>query len=185
MAPGARGVKPADVAPSAPCPSRLLSKSFVLTKLFLLFTVVPAIDLYLLIKIGGYIGAGPALALAVGVGLVGAWLARREGVRVLREWQAAVVRGEMPREGVTSSLLVLVGGVMLIAPGFLTDIIGLLLLIPPTRRLVANWLAAYARKQLEAHTVEMVGGVVDESLGGMSKGRPRGNVIDVDARGPE
>jgi UPF0716 protein FxsA len=178
MAPGARGVKPADVAPSAPCPSRLLSKSFVLTKLFLLFTVVPAIDLYLLIKIGGYIGAGPALALAVGVGLVGAWLARREG-------QAAVVRGEMPREGVTSSLLVLVGGVMLIAPGFLTDIIGLLLLIPPTRRLVANWLAAYARKQLEAHTVEMVGGVVDESLGGMSKGRPRGNVIDVDARGPE
>lgn len=176
MPPGARRVKPAEVAPSGFFSSRLLFESFVLTKLFLLFTVVPAIDLYLLIKIGGYIGAGPALALAVGVGLVGAWLARREGVRVLREWQAAVVRGEMPREGVTSSLLVLVGGVMLIAPGFITDIIGLLLLIPPTRRIVADWLAAYARKQLEAHTVQMVTGAAE---------RPRSNVIDVDAREPE
>ena len=157
----------------------------MLAKLFILFTVIPAIDLYLLIKIGGIIGAGPALAIAVGVGLVGAWLARREGVRVLREWQAAVVRGEMPREGVTSSLLVLVGGVFLIAPGFLTDIVGLLLLIPPTRRLVAGWLAAWAQKRLEAHTVEMVGGATDEALGGLMKGRPRGNVIDVDARDSE
>jgi UPF0716 protein FxsA len=157
----------------------------VLAKLFILFTVVPAIDLYLLIKIGGIIGAGPALAIAIGVGLLGAWVARREGVRVLREWQAAVVRGEMPREGVTSSLLVLVGGVLLIAPGFLTDILGLLLLIPPTRRLVASWLAAWAQKRLEAHTVEMVGGVADEALGGAIMGRPRGKVIDVNAREPE
>ncbi len=145
----------------------------MLGKLFLLFTVIPAIDLYLLITIGGHIGGGAALAIVIATGIVGAALAKREGLRVWRQWQNAVTRGDVPREGLTSSLLVLAGGVLLVAPGFITDILGILLLVPPTRRPIAGWLARWAHKRLEMHTVTTVAGI----------GRPQ--VIDVDAHEAE
>jgi UPF0716 protein FxsA len=143
-----------------------------LGKLFLLFTVVPLVDLYLLITIGGLIGGGPTLALVIGTGLVGATLARREGLRVWRDWQQSVARGEMPREGVTSSLLVLVGGVLLVTPGLITDAVGLTLLVPPARRMIAGWLARWAQKRLDVHTIGP--GIIGP-----------GAVIDVDAKEPD
>jgi UPF0716 protein FxsA len=152
----------------------------VLGKLLLLFTVVPVVELYLLITIGQNVGAGPTIALVLGTGLLGAWLAKREGSRVLRNWQESMARGEIPKEGVISSLLVLVGGVLLVAPGVLTDVMGLLLLVPWTRR----WVAHAVRKRLERRfpVHELVGDPsMFAGMGGMPDlGGPRGAVIDVD-----
>jgi UPF0716 protein FxsA len=113
--------------------------------LLLAFTVVPFIELYLLLAIGWEVGFLPTLAMVLVTGLVGAWLARREGGRVLRSWRESMARGQVPEEGIVSGALVLVGGALLVAPGVFTDVVGLLLLIPPTRRFVA----ARLRKSLE------------------------------------
>lgn len=157
-------------------PARLFN---VLGKLLLLFTVVPVVELYLLITIGQNLGAGATVAIVLTTGLLGAGLAKREGARVLRNWQESLERGQMPKEGVVSSLLVLVGGVLLVTPGVVTDVSGLLLLVPWSRRLVAS----VVRKRLE-HRFQMQSFVanpasfIDMASAGMSG--PQGSVIDVD-----
>jgi UPF0716 protein FxsA len=113
--------------------------------LFLAFTVIPLVELYLLLAMGRQFGFWPTLGSVVVTGLLGTVLARREGVRVLRAWQRSLSQGRVPEEGILGGVLVLVGGVLLVAPGVLTDVTGLLLLFPPTRRLVA----AGVRRMLE------------------------------------
>ena len=156
---------------------------FVLGKLLLLFTVVPVVELYLLITIGQRLGAEPTIGLVLVTGLLGATLARREGARVLRNWQEAMARGQMPKEGVISSVLVLVGGVLLVTPGVLTDVTGLLLLMPWSRR----WIAGVVRNRLE-HRLQVRSFVPDPSVfanldggGPPDAGPTAGPVIDVDA----
>ena len=127
-------------------------------KLFLLFTIVPAIELYLLIQIGERMGAGATLALVLLTGVLGAALARREGLRVLRVWQNALAQGRVPEEGVVSGLLVLVGGVLLITPGLLTDVAGLLLLVPAVRRVVAAVLSSRIEAAISSGTIRVVRG---------------------------
>ena len=118
--------------------------------LFLAFTVVPFIELYLLLAIGREVGFWPTVGMVLATGLIGALLAKKEGLRVLRRWQESLARGRMPEEGLLGGLLVLVGGVLLVAPGVLTDITGLLLLFPPTRKVVA----AVVRRRLERGMAE-------------------------------
>jgi UPF0716 protein FxsA len=153
----------------------------VLGKLLLLFTVVPVVELYLLIHLGERMGAGATIALVLGTGLAGAWLAKREGARVLRRWQEAMARGEVPQEGVISSLLVLVGGVLLVTPGVLTDVTGLVLLVPWTRRWVADALHRRLARRFAAQSLPTELGL---GLGGLDPRGPRGVVIDVDVVEP-
>ncbi|MCX4242694.1 FxsA family protein [Paraliomyxa miuraensis] len=148
----------------------------MLGKLLLLFTVVPVVELYLLITIGAQLGAGATVAIVLGTGLLGAWLAKREGARVMRQWQESMARGEIPKEGVVSSVLVLVGGVLLITPGVLTDVTGLLLLVPWSRRAVAH----LVRKRL-AHRFQVQSFLVGAPGGFPGATGGRGPVIDVDA----
>ena len=110
----------------------------MLRGLLLLFIVVPLLELYLLTLVAQAAGFWSAVALTVGTGLVGGALAKREGIRVWQSWQSALARLEVPEEGVVAGLLVLVGGVLLVTPGVLTDVTGFLLLLPPTRRFLAN-----------------------------------------------
>ena len=162
----------------------LLGYALVLGRLFLLFTVLPVVELYLLITIGQHVGAWPTIALVLGTGMLGAWLAKHEGARVLQSWQSSMARGEIPQEGVISSVLVLVGGVLLVTPGVVTDAMGLLLLVPWTRRLVAD----AVRHRLErrfgiqglVNEPSMFVGMGDAFEGGGS----RGAVIDVDVVEP-
>jgi UPF0716 protein FxsA len=121
----------------------------MLARLFLLFTIIPFIELFLLLQVGDAVGFWPTFAMIIVTGMVGAWLAKREGLRVLREYQKAINELRMPEEGLTSALLVVVGGALMIAPGVLTDIIGILLMIPPIRRVVAGWVEAYVKKTLQ------------------------------------
>lgn len=106
--------------------------------LLLAFTVVPFIELYLLLAIGREVGFWPTVGGVLLTGLIGAWLAKKEGLRVLRRWQESLAQGRMPEEGLVSGVLVLVGGVLLVSPGVLTDFVGIFLLFPPTRRLIAG-----------------------------------------------
>lgn len=125
-------------------------------KLLVLFTVVPLVELYLLLFIGHLVGFWPTVGLVLLTGLVGAWLAKSEGLRVFRRWQAALSEGRIPEEGVLGGLLVLVGGVLLVTPGVLTDVTGLLLLFPPSRRLVAKGVRAYFERRLQDGSVRVV-----------------------------
>ena len=125
-------------------------------KLFLLFTIVPTVELYLLIQIGKQIGGVPTIAMVIAMGMLGAALARAEGLRVLREWQRSLAAGTVPTDGVVSGVLILLGGVLLITPGVLSDVAGLLLFIPPVRRQVAYYVTRRLERAMAAGTVKVV-----------------------------
>ncbi len=105
--------------------------------LVLLFVVLPLVDLWLLLAIGEVLGFWATVGMTVAVALLGGYLGKREGLKVLRQWRDAMAQLRMPEEGLVSAVLVLVGAVLLAAPGVLTDVIGLVLLFPPTRRPIA------------------------------------------------
>jgi len=112
----------------------------MMARLFLLFTVVPLLELYILIKIGGYIGAFPTVGLVVLTALLGFVLARFEGLRKLQHIKRSLSLGIVPAEEMLDGVLIFVGGVLLIIPGVLTDLFALILLIPYTRTIFKRWL---------------------------------------------
>lgn len=105
----------------------------MLLRLFLLFTLVPLAELFLLLRIGALIGLAPTLLLVIATGFAGAWLARHEGLRSWGAVQSELAAGRLPAEELLHSLLILVAGVVLVTPGVLTDLAGLLLLVRPLR----------------------------------------------------
>lgn len=109
-------------------------------RLFLIFTVIPLVELYLLIRVGGLIGAFNTILLIIGTGLLGAYLARLEGLRTVRQIQLNLNQGIMPAEELLDGVIILAAGLMLVTPGILTDVCGFLLLIPHTRFLFKRWL---------------------------------------------
>ena len=108
--------------------------------LLILFIVVPAIELWGLISIGKVIGGWNTVALVILTGFLGAWLAKRQGLQVIQLVRLQLSRGQMPTEALIDGALVLVGGVLLLSPGFFSDCLGLLLLIPYTRMIVRHFL---------------------------------------------
>lgn len=104
--------------------------------LIILFTILPAIELYLLIKIGSSIGASSTIMIIILTGAIGAYLARLQGFYILRNIQQSLNQGKMPSEELLDGAMVLAGGVLLLTPGFITDTLGFLLLIPLTRDLI-------------------------------------------------
>jgi UPF0716 protein FxsA len=109
-------------------------------KLGLAFTVIPTIELALLIWIGTQIGVLWTTLIVIGTGFTGAWLAKREGLGVLRQLQADLQSGFPPAVRIVEGVMVLIGAVLLITPGVLTDLTGFMLIFPLTRRLIAPWL---------------------------------------------
>lgn len=107
---------------------------------FLLFIVFPLLELMLMIRVGRALGFLELLALLILSAFVGSTFARREGVRVWSEYQDALMNGREPAEGVLEGVLVLLGGALLILPGFISDGAGLILLLPWTRRWTARLL---------------------------------------------
>lgn len=101
--------------------------------LILLFTILPALELALLIKVGSHIGAFNTILIVILTGAVGAVLARYEGFRVLTKIQDSLQKGIMPSTDLLDGMMILAGGVALLTPGFITDILGLLLLFPVSR----------------------------------------------------
>ena len=104
-------------------------------RLFLLFTLVPLTELFLLIEIGRRVGPVPTVALVVGTGALGAWLARAQGLATLRRVRQEWGAGRVPAEALLDGLLILLAGAVLLTPGLLTDLLGFSLLVPAGRRL--------------------------------------------------
>ena len=112
----------------------------MLVKLFLAFTIIPVLEIYLLIKLGTVLGALNTVIIVILTGILGAALARFEGLNTMIRIKEGLSRGEMPAEGMLDALLILIAGIVLLTPGFLTDIAGLSILIPQMRILLKRWL---------------------------------------------
>ena len=117
----------------------------MLLKLFLAFTIIPIIEIYLLIEIGSMFGALTAVTLVILTGFLGAFLARMQGLQTLYRIQESLREGRMPSGELLDALLIVIAGLVLLTPGFLTDSAGFLLLIPATRNSIKYWL----RRQIE------------------------------------
>ena len=111
---------------------------------FLLFLLVPLVEIYFLIKVGGWIGALPTVALVVLTAVLGAALARQQGLATLQRLQQTIGRGEPPALEMIEGVLLLVGALLLLTPGFFTDLAGFACLFPFSRR----WLALRAVKRM-------------------------------------
>ena len=105
----------------------------MLFRLFLCFTLIPVIELYLLIQVGSVIGGFNTILLVIISGFLGAWLARMEGMQTMMRVRASMQQGIMPTEDLLDGLIILIAGIVLITPGLITDTMGLLLLWPPSR----------------------------------------------------
>lgn len=127
---------------------------------------LPFVEISLLWFIGERIGFWPTVGLVLGVGLIGTSLARKEGMRVLRRWQEAIVRRQVPEEGLLGGMLVFAAGVLLAIPGVLTDVMGIALLLPPIRR----WVARRMRRSVERGMAS--GSVRVTTFGGGFPGSP-------------
>ena len=109
-----------------------------LLALIALFIVLPLAELYVILKVGDAIGAVWTILLLAADSLLGALLLRSQGRSVWRRFNTALAEGKMPHREVMAGVLVIFGGAFLITPGFITDIFGLLLLVPPTRALIRS-----------------------------------------------
>ena len=166
--------------------------------LLALFVVVPLIELYLLLFVGAQIGFWPTVGIVLVTGVLGAALAKREGLRVWHSYREALSQGRLPDEGIVGGLLVLLGGALLVTPGMLTDVTGFLLLLPQTRRFFADRIRAVIEKKLDQGVMQVMAngpgvsaGFVDPGHGPMDDHDPyddfsvhrsyqRGDVVDTE-----
>lgn len=137
--------------------------------LFLLFVGVPLVELWLLLRVGETVGAVPTVALVVGTGMLGAALARREGMRTIAKLNEAMSRGEMPQQALLDGLCIFLGGALLLTPGILTDVLGFSLLFAPTRPLLQSVLARWVQNK-----IQRAGPVVTFRSGGFEAHREGG-----------
>jgi UPF0716 protein FxsA len=128
----------------------------MLARLTLLFIAVPIAELALLIWLGGLIGFWPTLGLVVVTGAAGAALARASGVKVLLQIRAEVAAGRMPVGHMLDGALVLVGGLLLLTPGLLSDLAGLALLVPASRALIGRFARRKLQQLVETQRVRIV-----------------------------
>jgi UPF0716 protein FxsA len=144
----------------------------LLSRLAVLFVLVPIVELLLLIRIGDWIGLWPTLALVVVTGVTGAALARAEGMRVLFAFQRELAQGRLPGRALQDAIAVLIGGAFLLTPGILTDLTGFALLFPPTRRWIQARVRASLERRIRAGTVHFT--VVGQGGLGMPFGGRQG-----------
>ncbi len=133
-------------------------------RLILLFTLVPAVELVLLIEIGGRIGSVATVGLIVATGLVGAALARHQGLRVLAGLRTDLSAGRLPAGPLVDGVIVLVAGALLVTPGVLTDVVGFLCLVPGFRALIKAGLRRRFERALSEQRIRV------QAFGGESGG---------------
>jgi len=122
----------------------------LLAKLALLFTVVVIAELWLLIKLGQYIGLGYTLLVLLATGVLGVVLAKSQGMIILNNIKRDIREGIMPGVNLINGLCVLIGGILLVVPGILTDIIGFLFIVPVTRNIIRKYILKRIRRMIDA-----------------------------------
>jgi UPF0716 protein FxsA len=143
----------------------------------LLLLLLPIAEIWLLVQIGARIGVLPTLIMLIATAMIGFRLARAEGLRVLEKVQRSLQEGRPPEQELMATFLVFVGGVLLIVPGVITDVAGVLLLLPPTRAVIARLLRRRWEKAVRAGRM-----VVEVHGSGPRRHDPLDDeIIDVDA----
>ena len=145
--------------------------------LLLALIVVPIVELYVIVQVGQGIGVLPTLALLVVMSLLGGFLLRREGTRTWRALRDALQAGRLPAREVADGALVILGGALLLTPGFATDAVGLLCILPPTRAALRRVLTGLVARRLGVAGI--VGGLAADRFAGRPPG-PRGRVVEGD-----
>lgn len=133
---------------SSAAPLQRRSGGWILPLLLVAMVVLPFVEIYLIIQVGQLIGIWWTLAILIGEALLGAWLMKREGGRAATALNQAYASGKMPSGELADAALVLVGGVLLVLPGFVTDVFGLVFLLPFTRPLARKVLAFFIARRL-------------------------------------
>lgn len=126
----------------------------MLLKLILLLTLTPILELYVLLQLAKIFSVAPTIALVLGTGVLGGILARSEGLRVLMRIQKELHEGTVPGDALLEGTMILIAGALLITPGIITDIIGFLVLIPPSRRMIRKLLKAWLQHRIDDGQVE-------------------------------
>lgn len=121
----------------------------MLIKLILIFTIVPFIELSLLIELGAHIGTLNTIMVVVVTGILGAFMARIAGLSVLFRIQENLRAGIFPQDELFDGILILIGGAFLLTPGLLTDAVGFLLLLPLGREVVKRWLKRVVKQRMD------------------------------------
>jgi len=147
-------------------------------KLFLTMVSVSLLEIYVLIKVGGFLGAWPTVLLVVLTAFVGSALVRSQGLQVLQQLQQRIAQGQSPGQQLVEGFMLLVTGVLLVTPGFVTDFLGLLILQPGIRAKVANYLLANIK-----FNSAMSGGFYQSSAGSpfsddLNNKKEDGNIIE-------
>lgn len=124
----------------------------ILVQLLLLFTIVPLVELFLLIEVGKIIGTWPTIFLVAATGFFGVLLARTQGLQILYRIQQEMNRGSLPGEELLDGICILVGGAVLLTPGLITDLLGFALLIPFTRFLFKKAASSLIKKKMKTET---------------------------------
>ena len=147
--------------------------------------VVPLVEIYLLVQVGQVLGALPTIALLLALSLLGGYLLRREGARTWRAFRTTLQSGRVPAREVADGALVIFGGALLLTPGFATDALGLVCVLPPSRAVLRRGLTGVVAKRLGVAGV--VGGLAADRAG-QRAARRRPTVVDgavVDERPPD
>jgi UPF0716 protein FxsA len=146
----------------------------LLAKLLILFILVPALELILLIEIGQLIGTLPTLALIVLTGVLGAFLARRQGATVLARVRTDFQTGQLPTDSIFDGVIILVAGAFLMTPGILTDTVGFLCLIPATRRVIKRTIWSRMQRSIRSGRID-----IETAYGSRPRAEPE-DVIIID-----
>ncbi|MFN2267338.1 MAG: FxsA family protein [Desulfonatronovibrio sp.] len=112
----------------------------MLAKLFAAFVLIPVLEIYIIIKVGTYIGAGLTVFLVIGTAFLGAFLAKMQGAQTMFKMRENMQRGIPPTNDILDAFLIFAAGLVFLTPGFLTDLMGILILIPVTRQPIKFWL---------------------------------------------
>lgn len=121
--------------------------------LVLLFTVVPVVELAVLLKVGRYIGILNTISIVLLTGIAGAILARSQGLKIIKKIQDDLNMGIVPADKLIDGAMILSGGLLLLTPGFITDFAGFMILIPYTRGLVKNWVKRKIKDRFQDSTI--------------------------------
>lgn len=112
----------------------------MLVKLFAAFIIIPILEIYLIIKVGTLIGAGWTVFLVIATAFIGAYLARMQGAQTMMRMRENMQKGIPPANDILDAFLIFAAGLVFLTPGFMTDILGVLILLPPTRQPIKFWL---------------------------------------------
>ena len=124
-------------------------------KLILLFILMPIIEIALLIEIGGRIGTFKTILIVIITGIIGAALAKQQGISVIRKIKEETAFGNMPAESLFNGVFILIGGILLLTPGLITDFIGFALLIPLSRNVIKNFVIIWLKKKIINSTLNV------------------------------